>query len=141
MSSSSSKSSQVFTNCPLTVTLNSSVFPARDYNLRVTVANELGEAYSEPVPLTVAAIPKCSITSSSIIDYTYPVYDDDGNEITNPTETTTVKALTALPLTVTLTGNGDLNLVSGTTQFNDTANSNDVYLASGADFDGYIWRC
>ena len=93
-----------------TVTLNSSVFPARDYNLRVTVANELGEAYSEPVPLTVAAIPKCSITSSSIIDYTYPVYDDDGNEITNPTETTTVKALTALPLTVTLTGNGDLNL-------------------------------
>lgn len=93
-----------------TVTLNSSAFPAGDYNLRATVANELGEAYSEPVSLTVATIPKCSITSSSIIDYTYPVYDDDGNEITNPTETTTVKALTALPLTVTLTGNGDLNL-------------------------------
>ena len=38
----------------------------------------------------------------------------------------------------TITGDGDLYLLSGTTQFNNTANSNDVYLAKGAKFNGTL---
>lgn len=37
-----------------------------------------------------------------------------------------------------ITGNGDLYLMSGTTAFNNTANSNDAYLASGAKFSGAL---
>ncbi|MBR1915216.1 MAG: YadA-like family protein [Alphaproteobacteria bacterium] len=37
-----------------------------------------------------------------------------------------------------ITGNGDLYLMSGTTAFNNTKNSNDAYLASGAKFSGTL---
>lgn len=85
---------------------NSYVYPAGTYNLRVVVANELGEAYSEPIKLTIATNPTCSITSTSIVDYSYLTeVDDTGN-----TETTTAKTLRTLPLTVNVTGDGDLNL-------------------------------
>ena len=37
-----------------------------------------------------------------------------------------------------ITGGGLINLVSGTTHFNDTASSNTIKVASGADFDGTL---
>ncbi len=39
---------------------------------------------------------------------------------------------------VAISGTGVTNLVNGTTHFNDTASSNTVNLASGADFDGVL---
>lgn len=85
---------------------NSYVYPARTYNLRVVVANELGEAYSDPVKLKIANNPTCLITSTSIVDYSYPTEVGDIGE----TETITAKTLRTLPLTVDVTGDGDLNL-------------------------------
>lgn len=82
------------------------LYPAGDYYLRVTVINELGEATSEQVGLKIASNPTCSISSTSIVDYSYDTIVDE----TGTTETTTVKALRALPLTVNVAGDGDLNL-------------------------------
>ena len=82
------------------------LYPAGDYYLRVTVINDLGEATSEQVELKIASNPTCSISSTSIVDYSYDTVVDD----TGTTETTTVKTLRTLPLTVNVTGDGDLNL-------------------------------
>lgn len=82
------------------------LYPAGDYYLRVTVINELGEATSEQVGLKIASNPTCSISSTSIVDYSYDTIVDE----TGTTETTTVKTLRALPLTVNVAGDGDLNL-------------------------------
>lgn len=81
-------------------------YPADDYYLRVRVANELGEAMSEQVKFKIATNPTCSISSSSIVNYSYDTEIDD----TGMTETTTAKTLRSLPLTVTVAGDGDLSL-------------------------------
>lgn len=82
------------------------LYPAGDYYLRVVVANELGEATSDQIEFKIATNPTCSISSSSIVDYSYTTEIDD----TGTTETTTVKSLRTLPFNVTVAGNGDLNL-------------------------------
>ena len=82
------------------------LYPAGDYYLRVSVANELGEAVSEQIEFKIATNPTCSITSSSIVDYSYDTEIDD----TGTTETITAKTLRTLPLTVTVAGDGDLSL-------------------------------
>ena len=82
------------------------LYPAGDYYLRVTVINELGEATSEQVGLKIASNPTCSISSTSIVDYSYDTIVDE----TGTTETTTAKTLRSLPLTVNVAGDGDLNL-------------------------------
>ena len=82
------------------------LYPAGDYYVRVTVINELGEATSKQVELKIASNPTCSISSTSIIDYSYDTIVDETETI----KTTTVKALRALPLTVNVAGDGDLNL-------------------------------
>ena len=82
------------------------LYPAGDYYLRVTVINDLGEATSEQVELKIASNPTCSISSTSIVDYSYDTVVDD----TGTTETTTVKTLRTLPLTVNVTGDGDLTV-------------------------------
>lgn len=76
-------------------------YPAGDYFLRVVVKNTMGTATSEPVELKIATNPTCSLSSSSIIDYTFT------NE---ESETSTVKAITDLPINVNVAGDGDLKL-------------------------------
>lgn len=84
-------------------------FVSGDYYLRVSVSNDMGSATSEPVQLTIAEKPTCSITSTSIIDYSLQTEVIDSS-VEGTTETTDIKALRSLPLTVTVAGNGDLNL-------------------------------
>lgn len=81
-------------------------YPPGTYYLRVVVSNSLGTATSSPIELRIAEPPTCTLTSESIVDYSYISDVDD----TGTTETITVKALRSLPLKVTTTGNGNLNL-------------------------------
>lgn len=82
------------------------VWSPGDYYLRVTVNNSLGSTSSENVEITIADNPTCSLSSSSIVDYSYETEVDDTGVI----ETTTVKALRSMPFNVNVTGDGDLNL-------------------------------
>ena len=82
------------------------LYPAGDYQLNVVVSNEMGEAISESVKLVIAKEPTCSISSTSIVDYSFDTIIDG----TDTTEARTVKALRSLPLTVNVNGDGDLNL-------------------------------
>lgn len=81
-------------------------YPAGTYYIKVDVFNDMGFRTSDGSRLVIADKPTCSITSSSIVDYTYKA-DVDGN---GTTEDITVKALRNLPLTVDVSGDGDLNL-------------------------------
>ena len=80
-------------------------YPAGDYYARVVVSNSMGNACSDPTELTIATNPTCTLSSTSIADYSYGSVVDDANY-----ETTTVKALREMPLTVNVTGEGDLDL-------------------------------
>ena len=65
--------------------------------VRVVGRNGLESEWSDPVSVTVASTPVCTISQTSLTTET----------ITDPDESTrTVKALTAMPMTVTVTGAG-----------------------------------
>jgi len=66
--------------------------------VRVTSASGHVSEWSDPIPVTVAAPLECVIESTSLEEVT--ITDDDGNE-------RTVTALTAMPLTATITGAGE----------------------------------
>ncbi len=79
------------------------------YNLCVRVVSASGktsDAWSDPVAVTVAAPPTAVISSTSLSNVTVSSTDENGNAVTE-----TFTSLTALPLSVTITGAGD----SGTT--------------------------
>lgn len=77
-----------------------------DYYLKAIVKNSMGSSESEPIAFKIATPPTCTLTSSSIVDYTY----DTQNSNTGVTESTTVKSLRSLPLSVNVNGDGELNL-------------------------------
>lgn len=81
-------------------------YPSDDYYLKVIVKNSMGTSESEPVEFKIASPPTCSLTSTSIVDYSYTTEVGD----TGTTETTTVKSLRSLPLSVNVDGDGELNL-------------------------------
>lgn len=80
-------------------------YSAGRYFIRVGVLNSMGDKRSDGYELDIVTEPTCSLTSSSIVDYTYETYNNFG-----AVETTTVKALRKLPLTIEASGDGDLNL-------------------------------
>lgn len=82
-------------------------YPAGNYFLRVVVKNSMGNTSSQPTDFIIATNPTCTLSSSSLVSYSYTTTVDDGTE---PDETTTVTALRGFPFSVTVDGEGDLSL-------------------------------
>ena len=94
---------------------NEYLYPAGNYKLKVRCSNDAGETVdSETVDLMIAAIPTCTLTSSSLEDTTLTAItesvDADTGEVVETTETYSATVLKALPLTVTVGGSSD-NLI------------------------------
>ena len=85
---------------------NDYIYTTGEYALRVIVKNSLGNTASEKVKLLIAEQPTCSLSSQSIIEYTYTALTGDGGS----SETITTNAITEMPMLVTVSGDGDLNL-------------------------------
>ena len=85
---------------------NAYIYTTGEYALRVIVKNSLGNTASEKVKLLIAEQPTCSLSSQSIIEYTYTALTGDGGS----SETITTNAITEMPMLVTVSGDGDLNL-------------------------------
>lgn len=81
-------------------------YPSGRYFINVGVVNEMGNKVSDGIELTIASDPTCKLTSDSIVDYTM---ETDVNT-TGTVEEITVKAFREFPMTVNVTGTGDLNL-------------------------------
>lgn len=82
------------------------IYTPGEYSIRVIVKNSLGNKTSEKVKLLIAEQPTCSLSSQSIIEYTYTALTGDGSS----SETITTNAITEMPMLVTVSGDGDLNL-------------------------------
>ena len=65
------------------------------------------DGYSDPVSVTIAEPPTCTISASSLTPVTYTTTDELGNTVTE-----TVTALTAMPFTCTIIGAGDSGITS-----------------------------
>ena len=93
--------------------------------VRVTSAGGKKSAWSDPVPITMADIMTCSITSSSLVEETI-TSDNDVER--------TVMSLKAMPLTATVTGAG----AGGTTTLIiERAEDYHMIRPDDADFDGF----
>ena len=79
------------------------------YSLAVKTTSASGHAsvWSDPVQVTIASRPACSITDTSLTTVSTSTTDEDGNTVTD-----SVTALDNMPMTITVTGAGESDITT-----------------------------